>query len=89
LNAYAGAVLRVNLTDRTLHREALDPAAARLYLGGRGLNVYRLYHEVPPHTDGLSPDNKLLFGVGTLVGTLFPGGARFNVTHVPPDGDLG
>jgi aldehyde:ferredoxin oxidoreductase len=84
VNGYAGTVLRANLTDRTLHREPLDPCAARLYLGGRGLNISRLYNEVPPHTDGLSPDNKLLFGVGTLVGTLFPGGARFNVTAMSP-----
>jgi aldehyde:ferredoxin oxidoreductase len=84
VNAYGGAVLRVNLTDRTIHQEPLDPDVVRLYLGGRGLNVLRLYHEVPPHTDGLSPDNELLFGVGTLVGTLFPGGARFNVTAMSP-----
>jgi len=84
VNAYGGAVLRVNLTHRTIHQELLDPDVACLYLGGRGLNVFRLYHEVPPHTDGLSPDNKLLFGVGTLVGTLFPGGARFNVTAMSP-----
>jgi aldehyde:ferredoxin oxidoreductase len=84
VNGYAGTVLRANLTDRTLHREPLDPCVARLYLGGRGLNISRLYNEVPPHTDGLSPDNKLLFGVGTLVGTLFPGGARFNVTAMSP-----
>jgi len=84
MNGYAGMVLRVDLARRMVRREMLDPKEARLYLGGRGLNIYRLYHEVRPHTDGLSPDNKLIFGVGTLVGTLFPGGARFNVTAVSP-----
>ncbi|MCP4589557.1 MAG: aldehyde:ferredoxin oxidoreductase, partial [bacterium] len=40
--------------------------------------------ELPPHTDGLSPENILVFGVGPLVGTTFPGGARFNVSGMSP-----
>ena len=44
----------------------------------------RIWDEVLAHTDGLSPQNILAFGVGPLVGTLFPGGARFNVTAMSP-----
>jgi aldehyde:ferredoxin oxidoreductase len=77
-------VLRVNLTDGTIHRAAIDASPIRAYLGGRGLNVRRLYDEVPPHTDGLAPENSLIFGAGPLVGTTFPGGARFNITAVSP-----
>jgi len=46
--------------------------------------VKRLWDELPAHVDGLSPGNVLVFGVGPLVGTLFPGGARFNVTAMSP-----
>jgi len=46
--------------------------------------VKRLWDELPAHTDGLSPQNMLVFGVGPLVGTLFPGGARFNVSAMSP-----
>lgn len=84
MNGYAGNVLRVNLTDRVMQREPTQPALARQYLGGRGLNIKCLWDEVPAGTDGLAPENVLLFGFGPLVGTTFPGGARFNVSAMSP-----
>ncbi|MCJ7623213.1 MAG: hypothetical protein MUO76_06895, partial [Anaerolineaceae bacterium] len=48
------------------------------------MNVKRLWDEVPPHTDGLAPENLLVFGVGPLVGTTFPGSARFNISAMSP-----
>jgi aldehyde:ferredoxin oxidoreductase len=84
VNGYGGSVLRVDLTDGTVRRHPTEVHLARSFLGGRGLNVKRLWDEVPPHTDGLAPENILVFGVGPLVGTLFPGGARFNVTAMSP-----
>ncbi len=82
--SHGGRVLRVNLTEGTSHCHTTDEHLARAFLGGRGLNVKRLWDELPAHTHGLSPKNILAFGVGPLVGTLFPGGARFNVTAMSP-----
>lgn len=84
LYSYGGTILRVNLTDGTIHRHPTEEHLARVFLGGRGLNVKRLWDELPPNTNGLSPENILIFGAGPLVGTLFPGGARFNVTAMSP-----
>ena len=84
MDGYGGAILRVNLTDGTTHRHPTEEDLVRSFLGGRGLNVKRLWDELPAHIDGLSPGNVLVFGVGPLVGTLFPGGARFNVTAMSP-----
>jgi aldehyde:ferredoxin oxidoreductase len=81
---YGGNVLRIDLTKGTLHRHPTEEHLARAYLGGRGLNVKRLWDELPAHTDGLSPENLLVFGLGPLVGTTFPGGARFNVSAMSP-----
>ncbi len=82
--SYGGAVLRVNLTTGTVERHATEAHLARAFLGGRGLNIKRLWDELPAHTDGLSPRNVLAIGVGPLVGTLFPGGARFNISAMSP-----
>jgi aldehyde:ferredoxin oxidoreductase len=82
--SYGGDILRVNLSDGTIHRHLTEEHLARVFLGGRGLNVKRLWDELPAHTDGLSPENMLVFGVGPLVGTTFPGGARFNITAMSP-----
>jgi aldehyde:ferredoxin oxidoreductase len=84
LYSYGGTILCVNLTDGTIHRHPTEEHLARAFLGGRGLNVKRLWDELPPNTNGLSPENILIFGAGPLVGTLFPGGARFNVTAMSP-----
>jgi aldehyde:ferredoxin oxidoreductase len=81
---YGGTILRVDLTHAEMMHHPTEEDLARAYLGARGLNVKRLWDELPAHTDGLSPDNLLIFGVGPLVGTTFPGGARFNVTAMSP-----
>ena len=54
------------------------------FLGGRGFNSKILYDEVPKDVDPLSPQNKLMFATGPLVGTAFPLGARFNVSAKSP-----
>jgi aldehyde:ferredoxin oxidoreductase len=82
--SYGGTILRVDLTEGAVHRQPTEEGLARAFLGGRGLNVKRLWDELPAHTDGMAPENLLVFGVGPLVGTTFPGGARFNVTAMSP-----
>lgn len=84
LYSYGGEILRINLTDGAIRRRPTERGLARAFLGGRGLNVKRLWDELPAHTDGLSPRNMLIFGVGPLVGTLFPGGARINISAMSP-----
>jgi aldehyde:ferredoxin oxidoreductase len=84
MDGYGRNILRIDLTTGTLHRDPTEEHLGRTYLGGRGLNVKRLWDELPAHTDGLSPENLLVFGVGPLVGTTFPGGARFNVSAMSP-----
>ncbi|MGB9817470.1 MAG: aldehyde ferredoxin oxidoreductase family protein [Desulfurococcaceae archaeon] len=84
LYGYAGRILRVNLTNREIKIERLDEKLARMYIGGRGFNIARLYYEVPPGVSPLSPENKLMFATGPVAGTGFPLGARLNVSAKSP-----
>jgi aldehyde:ferredoxin oxidoreductase len=84
MHSYAGTVLRVDLSEGRALRCPTEEHLARAYLGGRGLNIKRLWDELPAHVDGLSQLNKLVFGAGPMVGTSFPGGARFNVSAMSP-----
>ncbi len=84
MHSYGGRLLRVNLTDGAIDRRPIDESLLRRFLGGRGANVKRLSDEAPTGADGLAPDNLLIFGTGPLVGTSFPGGARFNITAISP-----
>ena len=81
---HAGRVLVVDLSAGKSWVEPLADELARAWIGGRGLNVRRLYDEVGPDTDALAPENTLLFGVGPLNGTTFSGAARCNVTAKSP-----
>jgi aldehyde:ferredoxin oxidoreductase len=79
-----GAILRVDLTKGEVTSESLDEHVYKLYLGGRGLGAYLLFNELKPGIDPLSPENKLVFATGPLVGAPFPGNARFHVMAKSP-----
>jgi aldehyde:ferredoxin oxidoreductase len=81
---YAGRVLRVDLTRNRVRTKPTEKDLIVKFIGGRGFNSARLYQEVPTSVDPLSPENKLMFATGPLVGTAFPLGARFNVSAKSP-----
>ena len=83
---WIGTILRVNLTDGSIAKEALDPKLAREYIGARGLGSRILCDEIDPKIDPLSADNKLIFAAGPLSGTNAPSAGHFNVVTKGPLG---
>jgi len=81
---YAGTVLRINLSTGKIARNELERELIRGFIGGRGFNSKRLFEEIPYGLDPLSPENKLMFATGPLVGTMFPTACRFNVSAKSP-----
>ena len=81
---WAGSFLNVDLTKGKIEKEPLSPEFAEKYLGGIGFNSARLFDLVKPGVDALSPKNVLMFGVGPLAGTLYPGNARLTITSKSP-----
>lgn len=81
---WMGSVLRVDLSNQKISKEPLDKNLAQKYIGGRGLNGITLYREVGPETDPLSPENRLIFGVGPCNGTISLGSGRTTVTSKSP-----
>ncbi|MGM0446274.1 MAG: aldehyde ferredoxin oxidoreductase N-terminal domain-containing protein, partial [Bacillota bacterium] len=61
---YCEQALRINLSTNSIKTEKLSQEFLKNYIGGRGLNIRRLYDEVPPDVDPLSEKNKLFIGVG-------------------------
>ena len=84
---WTGTILRVDLSSGKVTREALDPKAAREYIGARGLGGYFIRKEVDPKADALSPANKLIFASGPLTGTFAPSAGRYNVVTKSPLND--
>lgn len=86
---YNGKVLRINLTQRKVGKESLKPQSIKKFLGGRGINIEVLHNEVEPGIHAFDPENRLVFGIGPLCGTI-AFGARCEVTaHAPASGILG
>lgn len=67
---------KVDIEDATdLHRD---------FLGGLGVNTKLLVDLTPPGVDPFGPENNLIFGAGTFVGTLLPTAARTELTAKSP-----
>ncbi len=81
---YTGKTLRINLSRGKITVHRLEKELMVNFLGGRGFNSKRLFDEIKPGLDPLSPENKLIFATGPLVGTMFPTASRFNVSAKSP-----
>jgi len=79
MHGWTGRCLRVNLSQNDFQVEAISPELMEKYMGGRGLGVKVLSDEIDPRSDPLSPDNKIIFVSGPLVGTGAVTGASCNV----------
>ena len=81
---YAGKILQVNLRAGKITKTPLEEHLARSYLGGFGINAKLAYDYLPPRVDPLSPQNVIILGAGSLVGTMVPGSARLmSITKLP------
>jgi aldehyde:ferredoxin oxidoreductase len=90
LYAYCGKILVADLGKKAFHTEHLEEDKALRFIGGRGMNIARLFADDRRHIDPLSPESRFYVGVGPLNGTSFPGAARVNFTaRSPQTGILG
>jgi aldehyde:ferredoxin oxidoreductase len=75
-------ILRIDMTARTAKEEEIgDEYRGR---GGRGLTARIISMEVPPMTDPLGGENKLVFAAGILAGTTVPNTGRLSVGAKSP-----
>lgn len=89
--AYAGKILRVNLTTGKISTEPLSEEMAKNYIGGIGLGIRLLFDNSKPGTDAFDPDNPLIYLTGPLSGTLGPTGGNSYavVSKSPATGGIG
>ena len=67
-NAYAGGVLRVDLSKGKTWKQTLPPEEWRECLGGVGLGAKILYEEVPKKANWDHPENRLIMASGPFAG---------------------
>ncbi len=81
--AYAGKILRINLSNGKISTEP-TLTYARDFLGGPGIAVKILYDELRPWVTPYDPANRLIFSAGPLIGTIAPGANKMNVSTLGP-----
>ncbi len=81
---WVGQILRVNLTNGTIKKEALDMVEAKNYLGARGLGTRFWIKECDLKMDPFSEANNMIFMTGPLTGTMATNAARYNVVCKAP-----
>jgi len=87
--AYAGRILRVDLTRRRCWSEPWDPETMREYLGGAGLGALILYRETATrggrgNVGWDHPDNRLILATGPLAGLPVWGTGALSVVTIGP-----
>lgn len=77
----AGRVLRINLSNGDIR---VEPSSEYIKdnFGGRTVNSDILMNEIKSGTGWSDPDNLIIFGVGSLVGTLTPGACRTSIDTI-------
>ncbi len=78
-----GQLLNVDLNSSQCTLSAF-PEIALQYIGGRGFNIWYLYHHLPARTDPLAPENILLLTSGLLTGSSAPSAARLHINALSP-----
>ncbi len=81
---YAGKILFIDLTRKTVNEIVPPEELYRKFLGGAGLGSKIVYDHVPKHADPFGDQNLLGFVTGPLTGTGIPGGGRFTVVAKSP-----
>jgi len=83
LYAYAGKILRVNLSNGKIGTEP-TLKYAKEWMGASGIAIKILYDELRPWVTPFEPANRLIFGIGPLIGTMAPGSNKMNVSTLGP-----
>ncbi|PWI46701.1 aldehyde ferredoxin oxidoreductase [Candidatus Heimdallarchaeota archaeon B3_Heim] len=74
----------INLTTGKVKTKEISKSLRKQFLGGRGLNMYHLYHNLKAGIDPLGPENLLLIGSGLLTGIPALGAGRCDIAAKSP-----
>lgn len=77
-------ILRIDMTQKKIQKEAVPEDIYQRFGMGLGLGTYFLYKETPAAADPLGPENTIVICAGLLVGTGTPTGSKTVVTFKSP-----
>jgi aldehyde:ferredoxin oxidoreductase len=82
---YAGQTLYVNLGTGQIEAWPVSDEMKRIFVGGKGFGLWRLWHAVTPETRWNDPENEIVIASGPIGGTvLYPGTGKSLVVAISP-----
>lgn len=82
--AYAGKVIKINLTDKTVTDYPFSDEDRKLYIGGKGIAAKIMYDNITAPIDPFSAENMIIITTGPLNAMGSPCSSRFNVSSISP-----
>ncbi|MFA6867033.1 MAG: aldehyde ferredoxin oxidoreductase N-terminal domain-containing protein [Clostridia bacterium] len=84
LGAYAGKVLKIDLTNRTFNEYPINDKDRKLFLGGKTFAARIIYDYIKSPIDPLGEKNIVVVSSCPLNGTGCPSSSRFNISTISP-----
>lgn len=84
MSGYHHKLLRVDLNNRQVKAQDLDPELTDKFVGGAGVAAKILYEETKADTEPLSPENVFIAMTGPFTGTKVPSSGRHHIVARSP-----
>jgi aldehyde:ferredoxin oxidoreductase len=82
---YSNRTLYVNLTENVIKSKPVSDQMKRIFIGGKGFDLWLLWNGIREKTAWNDPDNEICIGCGPLGGTtLYPGSGKSIVVTISP-----
>ncbi len=86
---YSGRSLYINVSDLSIQEKVVTDFMKEKFIGGKGFDLWYLWHAVTPETRWDSPENEIVFSVGPLGGiTQYAGTGKTLVCSISPLTDI-
>ncbi len=88
-NGYTGQTLSVDLSANAFTFKTVSDEMKRIFIGGKGFDLWLLWQAVNPETRWNSPENTICIASGPMGGTpAYPGSGKSIVTAISPLTDM-
>lgn len=84
VGGYAGRILEVDLSTKSVSLRKIESAVLRQYIGGIGIAAYFMWVDGVVEVEPFAPENQLMFFTGPLTGTSAPSSSRCSVAAISP-----
>jgi aldehyde:ferredoxin oxidoreductase len=85
IKGYAGHTLHIDISNPDIRTRPVSEEMKQIFIGGKGFDLWMLWHAVKPTTQWDDPENALCIASGPMAGTPgYPGSGKSIVTALSP-----